>query len=113
MNIFIMILFALFMAGYYLMDSPSQTVAQHGTEYAVSRSDLRTIAQCATAMHNAQINGTEFNDICIEQNGIVSKFICLDSKLKTTNCEVVKNKSLHSVTLLLRPPPWIPMNIMR
>lgn len=92
MNIFIMILFALFMAGYYLMDSPSQTVAQHGTEYAVSRSDLRTIAQCATAMHNAQINGTEFNDICIEQNGIVSKFICLDSKLKTTNCEVVKNK---------------------
>ena len=54
MNIFIMILIALFMAGYYWMDSPSQNIAQHNTEYAIERSDLRTIAQCATAVHNAQ-----------------------------------------------------------
>lgn len=92
MNIFIMILVALFMAGYYMMDSPSQKVAKHETEYAVSRSDLRTVAQCATALHNAQINGTDFNDICIEQNGIISEFICLDNKLKSTKCEIVKNK---------------------
>ncbi len=92
MNIFIMILVALFMAGYYLMDSPSQSVPQHDTQYAVSRSDLRTVAQCATAMHNAQINGTEFNDICVEQNGIISEFICLDNKLKNTKCDIVKNK---------------------
>ena len=92
MNIFIMILVALFMAGYYLMGSPSQTVSQHDTEYAVLRSDLRTIAQCATAVHNAQINGTEFNDVCVTQNDIISRFICLDDKLKITNCEIVKNK---------------------
>ena len=92
MNIFIMILVALFMAGYYMLDSPSQSVVRHETEYAVSRSDLRTVAQCATALHNAQINGTEFDDICLEQNGIVSEFICLDNKLKITKCEIVKNK---------------------
>ena len=92
MNIFIMILVALFMAGYYLMDAPSQIVAPHDTEYAVLHSDLRAVAQCTTAMHNAQINGTEFNDICIEQNGIISEFICLDSTLKTTKCEIIKNK---------------------
>ncbi len=92
MNIFIMILVALFMAGYYLMSSPSQTVIQHDTDYAVMRSDLRTIAQCATAMHNAQINGIEFNDICIEQNGLVSQFICLDKKLKITKCDAGPKK---------------------
>ncbi|MDW3024586.1 MAG: hypothetical protein R8N50_02770 [Alphaproteobacteria bacterium] len=92
MNIFIMILVALFMVGYYLIDSPNQTVVQHNTEYAVSRSDLRSVAQCATALHNAQINGTEFVDICTEQNGITSDFVCLDGKLKVTKCEAQNSK---------------------
>ncbi len=92
MNIFIMILVALFMAGYYMLDSPSQRIANHETQQAITQSDLRTIAQCATALHNAQINGTEFQDVCIEQNTIVSKFICLDKRLKITDCVAEKNK---------------------
>lgn len=87
-----MILIALFMGGYYLMDSPSQKVAKHDTEYAITQSDLRAIAQCTVATHNAQINGTEFQDICVEQNGIRSQFICLDKELRQTECEVVRNK---------------------
>ena len=92
MNIFIMVLVSLFMAGYFWLSSPSQQLPQHTTDYAVTMADLRTIAQCATAVHNAQINGVEFQDICVEQNGIVSKFICLDKGLKLTKCEVVRNK---------------------
>lgn len=92
MNIFIMILVTLFMAGYYMMNSPSQQIKQHETQHAITKSDLRTIAQCATAVHNAQINGTEFLDICTEQHAIVSKFICLDKKLKITECDGQKNK---------------------
>ena len=92
MNIFIMILVAMMMAGYYMITSPSQQIAQHDTQYAITQSDLRTVAQCAVAMHDAQINGMEFNDICVEQNGIVSQFICLDNKLKITQCEIVRNK---------------------
>ena len=65
MNIFIMILVALFMTGFYYLYSPSQRIEQHSTEYAVSRSDLRSVAKCPTAMHNAQINWYEFDDICI------------------------------------------------
>lgn len=80
------------MGGYYLLDSPSQQVAKHNTQHAITQSDLRSVAQCAVATHNAQINGTDFQDICIEQNGIRSLFICLDEKLKPTNCEVVRNK---------------------
>ncbi len=92
MNIFIMILVALFMVGYYWIDSPSQNIAQHDTEYAIERSDLRTIAQCAVAVHNAQINGTEFQDVCIEQSQINSQFVCMDKKLKITKCAVVRNQ---------------------
>ena len=87
MNIFIMILVALFMAGYYLLDSPSQKMQLHSTEYAVGRSDMRVIAQCATATHNAQINGFEFQDICIEQYGIISDFLCLNDAMKITSCD--------------------------
>ncbi len=92
MNIFIMILVALFMAGYYIIDSPSQKIQEHETEYAIEKSDLRMIAQCAAAVHNAQIKGTTFEDVCVQQNNITSQFICLDSKLGLTKCEIVRNK---------------------
>ncbi len=92
MNIFIMILVALFMAGFYMIDSPSTRIKQHETEHAVMQSDLRSVAQCVTAVHNAQINDTEFDDICVQQNGIVSKFICLDKRFKITDCAIVNNK---------------------
>ena len=92
MNIFIMILFAVLMAGYYIISSPSQYIEKHDTQYAVTMSDLRTIAQCATAVHNAQINGTEFQDTCVEEYGVQSKFICLDNKFKVTACDGAKNK---------------------
>ena len=85
MNIFIMILVALFMAGYYLMDSPSQHTQKHETEYAIERSDLRAIAQCAVAMHNSQINSVPFQDVCIQQNGIKSEFICTKSQCTDGN----------------------------
>jgi len=92
MNIFIMILVAIFMAGFYMLGGPAMRMETHETDYAVRQSDLRTIAQCAVAAHNATINGGEFNDICIEQNSIQSRMICLDAKRAVTECTVVRNK---------------------
>lgn len=92
MNIFIMILVSLLMVGYYLLDSPSQKTAKQTTDYAITMSDLRSIAQCVVAAHNAQINGIEFQDICIQQHNISSHFLCLDNRLKKTSCEIVRNK---------------------
>ena len=111
MNIFIMILVALFMAGYYLLDSPSQNIATQTTEYTIVQSDLRTIAQCVAAVQNSNINGTDFQDACIQQNQIISKFICLDSRLKKTVCEVVRNKKpafsyLVSVSAPINPEKY-------
>lgn len=92
MNIFIMILFMLFMAGYYVMSSPAQRITPQETEYAVTQSDMRSIAECAVATHNARIRGYSFDDICVEQNGIRSDFICLNSSMKPTACEIVNKK---------------------
>ncbi len=92
MNIFIMILVALFMTGYYMVSAPSQRVTETETEVAVSRADMHGTAECALAMHNAQIKGYDFTDICAEQNKLRSEFICLDRSGKETKCDVVRDK---------------------
>ncbi len=37
MNIFMMILVAIFMVGFYMISSPSQRVVQQETEYAINK----------------------------------------------------------------------------
>lgn len=92
MNIFMMILVAVFMVGFYMISSPSQRVVEQETQYAINKSDLRSIAECAAARHNAQIRGNDFNDMCVEQNNIISQFICLNNSMRVTSCEIVRNK---------------------
>ncbi len=92
MNIFIMFLMAALLGVYYMLGSPSVRVLRTETEYAVAQSDLRAVAECATAAHNAAIRGIEFNDICAEQNGIVSEKVCFNEKNASTSCEIVRNK---------------------
>lgn len=92
MNIFIMILLAVVTIGYYVLNSPSQKIPEQETQYAVKRSDLHSVAECAISEHNAQIRGETFEDICVKQNGISSSFVCLDSGGKITDCEIVGGK---------------------
>lgn len=92
MNIFLMVLVMMFMGIYYMMSGSAMRVTEQETTYAVTQSDMRAIAECAAAAHNASINGTEFIDICTEQNEIVSEFVCMNNKLNITNCDIVKNK---------------------
>ena len=67
MNIFIMMLVALFMGTYYLISSPSLRIREQEIDYAVTRADLRSIAECTMAAHNATINGHTFDDECVEK----------------------------------------------
>ena len=87
MNIFLIMLISVFMAAYYMFFAPSARVPEQETGNAVAVSDLRSVAECALAVHNAQIAGTIFDDVCVEQNKINSEFICLDSRLAITACE--------------------------
>lgn len=92
MNIFIMVLVFLFVAGYYFMDSPSQRVTRTELEHAVTRTDLRSIAECTASAHTAAIKGYEFEDICVEQYQIQTDFICLNDRQAITKCEIVRKK---------------------
>ncbi len=86
MNIFLIMLVSVFMAAYYMFCSPSARVPEQETDYAIAVSDLRSVAECAIAVHNAQIVGMTFDDICVEQNQIKSENICLDSRQSVTAC---------------------------
>lgn len=69
-----------------MLSSPSVRTQHHETEYAITRADLRGIAECAVAAHNATMRNMEFDDVCVEQNGIVSDFICLNKSKIVTDC---------------------------
>ena len=92
MNIFIMILIALFMGTYYLISSPSLRIREQEIDYTITRADLRSIAECTLAAHNAKINNQTFDDICVENNDIETKIVCTNAKNTITPCDGDKNK---------------------
>lgn len=92
MNIFMVLLISVFMAGYYMFFGPSARIHEQETDYAISVADLRSVAECAIAAHNAQIAGGQFEDICIEQYEVKSEFVCLDSRLAVTTCDASGSK---------------------
>ena len=86
MNIFLIMLISLFMAGYYMFFAPNTRVVEQETDHAIVVSDLRSIAECALAVHNAEITGNSFNDICVEQNQIKTNRLCFDSRFLVMDC---------------------------
>ena len=92
MNIFIMVFAVLIMGAYFMMHSPAQRVTEQETEYAITQSDLRAVAECAVAVHNASIHGAMFDDECVEQLGIQSAHVCLNGNLSETGCEIVRGR---------------------
>jgi len=86
MNIFLIMLISLFMAGYYMFFAPNTRVIEQETNHAIVISDLRSIAECTLAVHNAAINGNTFDDVCVEQNQIETASVCFDSHLSVTDC---------------------------
>ena len=105
MNIFVMILVALFMGTYYLISSPSLRVREQEIDYAVTRADLRSVAECTLAAHNATINGKTFDDECTVQNGIETHVVCMSAKNTLTPCEETKAKKPEYTYILTTTQP--------
>ncbi len=77
----------MFMAGYYLISSPSQRIIEHETEYALKKAELRSIAECVISEQNAVMYGETFTDVCVERYGITSQYICMDAKYVVMPCD--------------------------
>jgi hypothetical protein len=105
MNIFIMILVALFMGTYYLISSPSLRIREQEIDYAITQADLRSIAECTLAAHNATISGHDFDDACVTKNGIESHIVCMDSRDTITKCDAVKAKKPKYTYILTTTKP--------
>lgn len=87
MNIFLIMLMSLFMAGYYMFFAPNTRVREQETERAIVVSDLRSVAECTIAVHNATIAGGVFDDVCVAQNDIKTSNFCLDSRGSMAQCD--------------------------
>lgn len=92
MNIFIMVLVFLFMAGYYFMDAPNLRVSDTELAVAAAKSDLHAIAECTSMRHTAAIRDLVYDDICVEQYGIVTQTICMNENMSVISCEVVRDR---------------------
>ena len=93
MNIFLILLSLIIMAGYYVMSSPSLRIFQHETEYAIQKADLRSIAECVVSVQNASMYGEKFEDACVKRYNVVSQYICMDARYKIVSCDDETGKS--------------------
>lgn len=66
--------------------APNTRVSEQETERAIVVSDLRSVAECTIAVHNATIAGGVFDDVCVAQNDIKTENFCLDSRGAVTQC---------------------------
>lgn len=98
MNIFIMILVFVLMAGYFLMDAPSQRIHDDRIESAMHMTDIKSILLCMTNKHaNAvesdNINRADANEIfnidpqpCEKKYNIQTIKLCTDEHRIVANC---------------------------
>ena len=93
------------MAGYYVISSPSQRIIQQETEYAIKRSDLRSVAECVASAQNAYMYGEQFVDVCIERYGIISQYICMDKRYNIVSCDSDKAPDFNFIITTSEPIP--------
>jgi hypothetical protein len=98
MNIFIMILAFVLMAGYFLMDAPSQRIHDNGIESAMRMTDIKSILSCMTHQHAEAMdidgaNRANANEIfktdiqpCTEKYNIQTIKLCADERRLVSNC---------------------------
>lgn len=98
MNIFIMILAFILMAGYFLIDAPSQRVHDDGIESAIRMADIKSILSCISRQHSnaididnkKRVNANEILNTeiqpCTEKYNVQTIKICADDHRQVSNC---------------------------
>ena len=86
MNIFIMVLVFIFMAGIFFLDAPSQKIRDESIESVLVVSDLRSLAECAAHTHTTVLSEREPTLSCTEKYDIETVQVCVDDKNKIIKC---------------------------
>ncbi|MCL1785875.1 MAG: hypothetical protein FWG39_01850 [Alphaproteobacteria bacterium] len=97
MNVFILLLVFIFMAGWYLMDSPSQNIEKHGIEYAAKKTEINSVLTCVAHIHAEAARLDDvlkleeatniYNDTPgAERYGVETVKLCSDARRITPSC---------------------------
>jgi len=97
MNVFMLLIVFMFMAGWYFMGSPGQNIQEHGIEYAERRTELNSLLTCIVHVHAQAIeldNQLKINERveidnstpCAEKYGLATVKICVDGTRASAAC---------------------------
>lgn len=86
MNIFIMFLVFIFMAGFYLMDSPNQKVQNQNIDEYISKSELRKQTECVKNAHIFNLKDLDFKDLCKDKYNIKNLNFCVNQNNIKVSC---------------------------
>jgi hypothetical protein len=87
------------------MDSPSQSVEQHGIEQALEKSELRSVVECAAGAHSDIMRDSEEVMPCAEKYGVQTMQICLTAKLSVVKCEYSRTNKLAFNYIITKSAP--------
>ncbi|MCL2331463.1 MAG: hypothetical protein FWC61_02860 [Proteobacteria bacterium] len=111
MNIFIMVLVFLFMAGIFFLDAPSQRIRDETLASALVQSNLRSIAECAANTHNSILAERESALACADKYGIATTQVCVDDKNKTIKCLEDRTGKFPASFVITKTPPIEKKNV--
>ena len=86
MNIFIMFLVFIFMAGFYLIDSPNQKLPDQDIEEFIINAELKSNIECVKNSHIFNLKGTNFTDTCKDKYDIKNINFCINKNNIKMQC---------------------------
>ena len=105
MNIFIMVIVFLFMAGWYFLDAPSQKIRGTDIETALADSGLRSLAECFAQSHAAILSERESNLDCAETYQIQTMQVCVDQNDRVVKCAEDRIGKFPASFVITKSPP--------
>ncbi|MDR0804044.1 MAG: hypothetical protein LBO08_03075 [Rickettsiales bacterium] len=87
MNIFLVILVFMFMAGYYFLDAPSQNKRGSDVESVLSQAALESMAECVAATHMNALRGQYLVEPCQQEYSVATGTLCFTDKDAVVDCE--------------------------
>ena len=117
MNVFIIIIVFLFMAGWYLMGSPSQNIQEHSIEYAERKTAINSVLTCIAHIHAEAVqlddalgidqNAMIDNDApCAEKYEALTVKVCADDRRVLANCVPARvGQAINNYVITTAPPP--------
>lgn len=86
MNIFIMFLVFIFMAGFYLMDSPNQKLANQNIDEHIIKSEIRERVECVKNAHIFNLKNLDFTNDCKDKYKIKNLNFCVNQNNIKVSC---------------------------